>query len=164
MSCSEIAANSHSSSENERVVEAEIRLPAWEDLDMPKVDLEPARHMVEDILLTGLGAMVLVGRGVSKAVRAANQAGAEAAEHPGPLTDALLKLVRKPGARSTGEGIRVQVPVLPIDHYDERSPEEILAQLTELSEDQLRVLREYEIAHAKRTTILKAIDRQLGVA
>ncbi len=164
MSCSEITANGHSSSEGKRVVEAEIRLPTWEDLDMPKVDLEPARHVAEDILLTGLGAIVLVGRGVSNAVRAANRAGAEAAEHPGPLTDALLKLVRKPGASSTGEGIRVQVPVLPIDDYDERGPEEILAHLPELSEDQLRVLREYEMGHARRTTILKAIDRQLGVA
>lgn len=164
MNCHEATVNSPLSSECKRVVEAEIRLPTWDDLEMPKVDLEPARHVAEDILLTGLGAIVLVGRGVSNAVRAANRAGAEAAEHPGPLTDALLKLVRKPGASSTGEGIRVRVPVLPIDDYDERSPEEILAHLPELSEDQLRVLREYEIAHARRTTILKAIDHQLGVA
>ena len=164
MDCHEATANSPSSSECKRVVEAEIRLPTWEDLDMPKVDLEPARRMAEEILLTGLGAMVLAGRGLSNAVRAANQAGAEAAEHPGPLTGMLLNLVRKPGTPSTGEGIRVQVPVLPIDRYDERSPEEILAHLPELSEDQLRMLREYEMARARRTTILKAIDRQLGVA
>jgi uncharacterized protein (DUF433 family) len=160
----EFAANGCPSPESKRVVEAEIKLPTWEDLDMPKVDLEPARRLAEDILLTGLGAMVLAGRGLSNAVRAANQAGAEAAEHPGPLADVLLKLVRKPGATSTGEGIRVQVPILPIDNYDERSPEEILAHLPKLSEDQLRVLRDYEMARARRTTILKAIDRQLGVA
>jgi uncharacterized protein (DUF433 family) len=164
MDCHEATANSPSSSECKRVVEAEIKLPTWEDLDMPKVDLEPARRLAEDILLTGLGAMVLVGRGVGNAVRAANQAGAEAAEHPGPLADVLLKLVRKPGATSTGEGIRVQVPILPINNYDARSPEEILAHLPKLSEDQLRVLRDYEMARARRTTILKAIDRQLGVA
>jgi hypothetical protein len=164
MNCHEATVNSSSSSECKRVVEAEIRLPTWDELEMPKMDLEPARRMAEDILLTGLGAIVLAGRGVSNAVRAANRAGAEAAEHPGPLTDALLKMVRKPSAPSTSEGIRMQVPMMPIDNYDERSSEEILADLPTLSEEQLRIVREYEMTNAKRTTVLKAIDRQLGVA
>ncbi|MBC7238160.1 MAG: hypothetical protein H5T69_20135 [Chloroflexi bacterium] len=147
-----------------RVVEAEFKLPSLEELSLPKIDLESVRVVAEDVLLTGIGAAVLLARGVTSALRAANQAGIEAAKNPGPVTGALLSLVRKPGKRPAAEGVRVQVPVLPIDNYDQLSAKEILSRLPELSEEQLRVLREYELANARRTTVLKAIDRQLGVA
>ena len=146
-----------------RVVEAEIRLPHLGDLQLPKVDMEPVRATAEQILLTGIGVAVLVARGLTKAVNAAHQAGMDAAEKPGPVTRALLGLVRKqqtPATESTE--LRVKVPVLPIDDYAGLTPIDVLERLPELSPEQLRVLREYEVDHMKRTTVLKAIDRQLA--
>ena len=63
------------------------------------------------------------------------------------------------GAPSSG--IRVKVPVLPIDNYEQATEQEIVEQLPDLTPDQLRVLGEYETIHEARTTIMDAIDDQL---
>jgi hypothetical protein len=149
-----------------RVVEAEIKLPRIEDIKLPHVNLAPVRTIAEQVLLTGLGAGVLLARGLVYVVKAANAAGVEAAKQPGPIVKPLLDLVRPresvvPGA--TSAEIRVSVPVLPLDNYDGRSADEILGQLEGLSSDQLRVLREYELGHQARGEVLSAIDRRLAV-
>ncbi len=147
-----------------RVVEAEIRLPKLEELELPKIDMEPIKAVAEQVLLTGLGVSILVGRGLVSAAKAAYRAGSEAAEHPGPLTQALLGLVRgEPGkARpAAGTEVKVRVPILPVDNYDQLSADELFAQLATLSDDQLRVLREYELTHQARLQVLEAIDRYL---
>ena len=154
--------------QHQRVVEAEIRLPRLDELGLPKINadlrasLEPIRATAEQVLLTGIGVGVLLARGLTKAVKAAYQAGAETAENPGPITNALLSLVRKEESPQAGSAkVKVQVPVLPLDNYDALTANKVLEQLSELSIEQLRVLREYELDHKKRTTVLRAIDKQI---
>jgi len=152
-----------------RVVEAEIRLPRWEELGLPKweelkAELEPVRTVAADVLLTGLGIGVLMVRGVAAAVRAAHEAGVEAAEHPGPVTKALLGLFRKEKGAAEAPTTKVSVPVLPVNNYDSLTTDEAIAQMAALSEAQLRVLREYEAGHANRAEVLAAIDRRLVVS
>jgi hypothetical protein len=145
-----------------RVVELEVKLPKLEEIKLPKVNLEPARAIAEQVLLTGLGVGVLLVRGVVYAVKAANQAGAEAAKNPGPVVGTLLGLVRgKESAAATSGEIRMKVPVLPINNYDNLALADILGRLPQLSADQLRVVREYEQDHQARAEVLEAINRQL---
>ncbi len=143
-----------------RVVEFEFKRPKLEDLDLPKVDMEPVRVAAEQVLLTGIGIGVLLARGIVKAVSAANKAGLETAENPGPLTKALLGLIRKPQEAPLSEAAtKIVVPVLPIENYDELSAPKVVEQLPNLTAEQLTVVRKYELEHKKRTTVLKAIDR-----
>ena len=146
-----------------RVVEAEITLPKLQDIELPKIDLEPIRALAARVLITGIGVGVLMARAVKGAVRAASEAGSEAAENPGPLTRSLLRAVghgTKPEAgRPTG--VKVKVPVLPIDDSDELTESAIRVRLADLGLDQLRVLREYELIHQARPEILAAIDARL---
>lgn len=145
-----------------RVVEYEFRLPKPEELRLPKVDLEPARRVAEQVLLTGIGVGVLVARGIVKAAQAANQAGAQAAEHPGPLTRALLSLVRPSHPEELRPAEARPVPLLPIDNYAELSVAAIVAQLGSLTAEQLQVLREYEASQQARPEVLAAIDARLS--
>jgi hypothetical protein len=148
-----------------RVVEAELKLPKLEEIRLPKiqVNLEPARAMAEQVVLTGLGAGVLLARGVMAAIKAANAAGVEAAQHPGPLTRVLLGWVR-PADKTPAEGqaIKIRVPVMPIAHYDALSAEDILERLADLAPEQLQVVRDYEAQHAARPAILEAIAARLA--
>jgi hypothetical protein len=148
-----------------RVVELEFRLPRLEEIKLPKVNLEPARVVAEQVLLTSLGIGVLLARGVVYAVRAANQAGAEAAKNPGPVTSALLGLVRRkePTTAPSG-GVRMKVPVLPINNYDDLALQDVLGRLPQLTAEQLRVVCEYERDHQARAEVIEAIDRQLSRA
>ena len=153
-----------------RVVEAEIRLPRWDELklptreDLPTVDVEPLLRVAGNVLLTGLGLGVLAVRGMTAAVKAAHQAGLEAAEHPGPLTSALLRLARGKEAQASKKAQGLSIPVLPIQNYDVLPWEEVVSRLEGLSEQQLRVLRDYEAAHKNRVKVLRAIDERLGAA
>ncbi len=150
-------------SEQERVVEMEIRLPRREDFKLPKIDAEPLRDAAEQAVLTGLGMTVLASRAVVKALRAANEAGAEAAENPGPLTRALLRAVGHAEPANEPKPLR-SVRVLPIADYASLSTAEIIARLSELDREQLQVLRNYEAEHADRSSVLEAIDAQLASA
>ncbi len=109
-----------STGSSRRVVEAEIRLPKLDDLRLPEIDLEPVRTAAEQVLLTGIGVGVLVARGLANAIKAAHRAGAEAAQDPGPVTRALLSLVRKPekGEPTKAAEARVKVPGVTVDNYD----------------------------------------------
>lgn len=145
-----------------RVVEAEIKLPRMEELNLPKVDMEPVRSAAEQVLLTSIGLGVLAARGLRAAARAAYTAGSEAARDPGPVTKALLGLVRPAeGAKGTGP-IRRQVPVLPVDDYDTLDADEVQVRLPDLTDEQLRIVRAYEENHRARPEVLEAIDRRLG--
>jgi len=146
-----------------RVVEAEVRLPKVQDLNLPKVDLKPVRDVASEVLITGLGIGVLVVRGMVAAVRAAHEAGKREMENPGPVTKAVMNLVRQEGKPAAKE-VRLTVPVLPVDNYDELSVEDILVRLSDLSEGQLRVLREYEVEHKARAEVIEAVDGRLGVS
>lgn len=139
-----------------RVVEFELRRP---EINVPRIDIEPVRRVAEDVLLTGIGIVVLSGRAVSRAVKAANAAGAEAAEHPGPLTQALLSLVRpaaKPCTTST------QVAVLPVADYDSRSLDDLIALLPDLSREEIELLLAYEREHQAREAFIAALTARLA--
>ncbi|HHX66214.1 MAG TPA: hypothetical protein GX702_15160 [Chloroflexi bacterium] len=146
-----------------RVVEVEIRLPRREEIEMPKVNLEPVRNAVGQVLLTGIGVSILLARGITGAVRAAYRAGTDAAQEPGTLAHSLMGMMQ--GDKKTGPiGEIKRVPVLPIADYDTLSAEEIIDRIKGLDEEQLRTLRDYEAAHEQRTVVLTAIDSQLGAA
>jgi hypothetical protein len=147
----------------QRVVEAEFRLPRLEEIELPKVDWEPVRKATEQVLLTGIGIGMLVARGIGAAIKTAYQAGEEAAERPGTVAHTVAtSLRRRPKGGGPQRGIKRQVPVLPIDNYDSLSVEAIVGRLGTLSPDKLWVLREYELTHANRAEVLRAIDEHLG--
>ena len=51
---------------------------------------------------------------------------------------------------------------LPITNYDELTAKEIIAQLDELDEPGLEMVKEYESAHGQRKTVLRDLDRMLA--
>ncbi len=163
MSVQEMATGTGNSAEQEprRVVEAEFKLPRMEKITLPHVDTRPLRHAAEETLLVGIGAGVLLARGLGKAVAAAREAGRGATEHPGPVTRTLLNLVRGAQPPATGAIVR-HVPVLPIADYDALSDVEIGLRLPDLDQAELQLLRDYEAAHAARAAILGAIDARLA--
>lgn len=146
-----------------RVVELEIKPINWKQVIFPKAPRERLRKMTEDTLLTGIGMGVLLRRGIRQAVDAAYQAGSEEAEHPGPVMETLLALVRKPEDKpAEAEHIIRHVPVLPIADYDNLSETEIIAKLDSLDSSQLNVVRRYESTHQNRPAILAVIEARLG--
>ena len=146
-----------------RVVEAEIRLPKFGDVDLPKVDWEPLKSAAEDLLLTSLGLGVLLVRGVVKVVEAAHRAGAEAVEKPGPVLESVLAAFRRePEAAHKDTGASLRVPVLPIANYEALAAEEIDGLLGTLTADQLQVLHEFEAGHQSRSEVLESIERRLA--
>lgn len=167
MNSTEFAVDPIESQRPRREVEWEFSLPKASEVELPKVNLEPARKAAEQMLLTGIGAGVLLTRAVVGAVKAANKAGSEAAEHHGSAAETLLKFVRKPEQSSETKPESSQgmtVPVLPIANYNQVSTSQIIATLPELSQEQLRTLRDYEAEHKGRTAVLKAIDGYLASA
>ena len=161
MSTQEFAIENETPQPQRRVVEAEIRMPRFEGIKTPDVDLTPIRDLAEQVLLTGLGMGVLAVRGLSQVVKAAYRAGVEELENPGKVTKAVLHAVR-PKAKQAAEGeASVKVPMLPIDNYDDLSEDEVIGRLADLNEAALRVIREYETGNARRTQVLEAIATQL---
>ena len=58
-----------------RVVEWEIKMPSLGKVKTPELDLEPARRAAEKVLLVGIGAGVLVARGIVARQAAADLSG-----------------------------------------------------------------------------------------
>ena len=147
-----------------RVVEAEFRLPRLDEIQLPEIDLTPIRTVAEQVLLTGIGVGVLVVRGLSQAIKAAHQAGKEAAQQPGSAAETLLSLVRKPeeAQQGTASETRTKVPVLPIDNYGQLTAADILERLPDLSAQELGLVRAYESDHEARGELLGAIDKRLA--
>jgi hypothetical protein len=139
-----------------RVVEFELKRP---ELHLPKVNLEPARRVAEDVLLTGIGIVVLTGRAVVRAAKAANAAGAETAEHPGPVAKALLGLVR-PKAEAPAESQAFSL--LPIADYDDLAAEDLLGRLPALSQSAIETLLGYEQEHQNRAAVVAALNARLA--
>jgi len=148
-----------------RVIEWEFQLPRAPRVQAPSVDLEPARRAAERILVVGIGTAVLMRRRVSSAVQAAERAGEEAAAQPDTVAHTLVRLVRRQEATKAPRAAaqpRLRVPVVPIEGYDALSVEEVVTRLAGLSADELRTLREYEVAHEARAAVLDGIDARLN--
>jgi len=148
---------------HKRMVEAEFKLPKLSNIELPEVDWAPVRKLTSDVLLTSLGVGVLAVRGVLAATKAAYNAGASEAEKPGTLMHTIVGAVRGDKAADAPDGgIKVQVPVLPIADYDALNYRDVLAKLDSLTDEQLAVVRDYEAAHANRSTVLNAIQARLS--
>jgi hypothetical protein len=141
-----------------RVVEASFRLPHVEEISLPEVDWRPLVDLGRDALLTTVGVGILVGRGVASAVKAAHEAGLSEASRSHSW---LASLAGGPSERAdvTEEG--AAVPILPIADYDAQSADEVVSRLEGLDRAQLELVSRYEVAHANRSEVLKAIAARL---
>ena len=149
---------------SQRVIEAEIRLPRFEDLQLPDLNLEPAKAVAGQILVTSLGIGVLLVRAVQAGVKAANRAGMDTVEHPGPVTDAIRAFVRPRQHESTsgqGQSGQFVVPILPLEDYGNLGEDQVLQRLDDLAADQLRTLQSFERDHQARARVLAALDQRL---
>lgn len=66
-------------------------------------------------------------------------------------------------SKKIDEQIVAQAPKMaePFEGYDELTAKEIVARLEELAPEQLTYVKEYEVAHENRVTILREVDRRL---
>jgi len=163
MSSQEFAGTAPRAEAQERVVEYELKMPKLEDIKLPEVDLKPAADVAKKVLLVGLGAGVLLVRGVVKVVQAAAEAGADEIEHPGPVTQAVMRVVKRPEESTEADTKPLRVPVLAIDGYDTLESKEVIARLAGLSAEQLNVIRQHEITTKNREEIIAALDELLGL-
>ena len=87
-------------------------------------------------------------------------------EAPPALADdpAAAPLVRAARDREVAPDAAVSRIDLPIDDYDSLSAAALRARVGALSEAQLRVVRDYEAAHAKRLTVLQLLERKIAAA
>jgi len=145
-----------------RVVEAELKLPKLSNIELPKVDWAPVRKLAADVLLTSLGIGVLAVRGAMAAAKAAYNAGADAAKKEGSVAQRVVNVVLGENTEPSQGGIKLHVPVLPIADYDALNYHEVQSKLEGLNAEQLAVLRDYETAHANRSTVLNAIKARLA--
>ncbi|HEY8581789.1 MAG TPA: hypothetical protein VIL49_02545 [Capillimicrobium sp.] len=73
------------------------------------------------------------------------------------------QLVGRPLAAAGGTAKRVAgIAAFPIDRYDDLTAAQITSGLGDLSEAELRQVREYERRHGNRKSVLGAIDRKLA--
>ena len=143
--------------EPRRVVEFELRRPHREDITLPTVDMEPVRKAIQQVALTGIGLAIITARSLVRTIRAAHEAGEEAATNPDSIARAIVDLVGD--KRSAAEPpSKHRIAVLPIADYDSLSSEEVIARLTTLCRVELDAVRTHEMEHERRTAILKAID------
>ena len=142
-----------------RVVEASFRLPHADEIKVPEVDWEPLAELGREALLTTVGVGILVGRGVASAVKAAYQAGLSEASRPDSWLASLVGTASERGAKAETGGA---VPVLPIADYDALSADKVISRLAGLDRAQLEVVSRYEVAHANRSEVLKAIAARLA--
>jgi hypothetical protein len=163
MDSHEMTLQNPQSEEAGRVVEFELHLPRRQEIALPKVNAEPLRRAAEDVVLTGIGLTLLAGRALVNTMRAAHRAGEEAAEHPGPVTRALIGLVSKK-AKPADKPLSHHIPVLPIAGYSVLGSDEIIARLEGLSQEQLVLVRDYEAAHLQRAAVLEALAARLTSA
>jgi hypothetical protein len=143
--------------EAQRVVEYELRRPHREDIKLPEVDLEPFRKALEEVVLTSIGLAIVTARSLTRTIEAAQRAGAEAADNPGPITRAVLDILgrKTPADRASS---RTSIPVLPVADYDALESDQVISRLAGLDKVQLEAIRAYELEHERRTAVLKAID------
>lgn len=143
----------------QRVVEFELRLPRREEITLPKMDWAPWRRAAEQALVTGLGVGILVARGVRYAVKAAYEAGSEAAAQPDSVTHTLVGWMHPQQAEAQPASGKIRV--LPLEDYERLTSDEVIARLPQLTAAQLETVRAYELEHERRTSVLKAIDELL---
>ena len=125
-----------------------------------EIDLEPLRQVAEEFVLTGYGATIMVYERLSALAKEARETGEAHRDDAGPLARFLLDLVSK--RPEVEPSVKVKVPVLPITDYDSLTVPQVKAQLAGLTDEQLRVVRDYEAAHKNRQGVLRAIDQRLA--
>jgi hypothetical protein len=66
--------------------------------------------------------------------------------------------------RGSGTPAANESPVLPIDEYESLAASHVVARLGNLTPAELRQIREFEVAHRGRRTVIGRIDQLLGHA
>ena len=103
-------------------------------------------------LLDEIEALVIRGRGTMEDT--ARTAAGRARKAPG--SDRVLKEVDR-ARRAAGLG-----PSFPITDYENLTAAQVTGRLDELSDAELRKVRDHEMRNANRKTVLEAVDKQLG--
>jgi hypothetical protein len=126
-----------------------------------EVDWEPVRQLADDVMVVGYGASLLVYVRLSELAQQAHEKGTANREEAGPLAKFFLDMFAPP---QKAKKIRplTKVPVLPIADYDSLTVSQVEERLEGLSEEQLQIVRRYEVAHKNRRGVLQAIDQRLA--
>jgi hypothetical protein len=97
-----------------------------------------------------VGFVVVVWEAVNRVLRTVLQQG-------GPFTAGAPVETRVSGVAPTP----VKVPMMPIDNYSQLDAEEVIARLDTLEAAELAIVRNYEIDHGNRQSVLAAIEQRL---
>lgn len=110
--------------------------------------LQGARQLTLTAIYIGCGATVLVWETVEQWSRS--------------LYQGVRPLWKRKHQEKTAPPRKKKVQLFPIDHYDRLNVEQIVEQLSRLSEDELHLVRDYEKTHRNRNGVSSAIDRRLA--
>jgi len=126
-----------------------------------EIDWEPVRQLADDIMVTGYGASLMVYERLSELARQAHEKGRANRQEAGPLAKFFLDMFAPPKKAKKARP-SIKVPVLPIADYDNLTVSQVEERLEGLTEEQLKIVRQYEVEHKNRRGVLQAIDQRLA--
>ncbi len=126
-----------------------------------EVDWEPVRQLADDIVVTGYGASLMVYEHLSELAQQAHEKGVTNRQEAGSLAKLFLDMFAPPQKAKKARPA-TRVPVLPIADYDSLTVSQVEERLEGLTEEQLKVVRQYEVAHKNRRGVLQALDQRLA--
>lgn len=110
------------------------------------------QRFTKTALYIGCGAAMFAWEAIEKVFQKLSGSGA----HP---RSSIKKIDKKP--KRSVRPQKIKVPILPIDGYDRLDIDRIMERLSELSEQELSFLRQYEEENRNREEILQEIVRRL---
>lgn len=126
-----------------------------------QVDWEPVRQLADDVIVTGYGASLMVYERLSELAQQAHEKGTGTREEAGPLAKFFLDMFAPP-KKARKARPPTKVPVLPIADYNSLTVSQVAERLAGLTEEQLKIVRQYEAEHKNRKGVLQAIDQRLA--
>ncbi len=126
-----------------------------------EVDWEPVRQLADDLMVTGYGASLMVYERLSELAQQAHEKGTVKRQEAGPLGKFFLDMFAPPKKAKKARP-PTKVPVLPIADYDRLTVSQVEDRLEGLTEEQLQLVRQYEVEHKNRQGVLQAIDQRLA--
>lgn len=108
------------------------------------------RAFTETVLFISVGAAVTAWEKIGKIWNS------EPAVNPGQIP----KPAKSPkSSASEPKVLKVKVPLLPIDNYQQLTADQVIERLNRLSADQLKTVGLFESSHKKRKSVLETIER-----
>jgi hypothetical protein len=126
-----------------------------------QVDWEPVRQLADDVIVTGYGASLMMYERLSELAQQAHEKGTGNREEAGPLAKFFLDMFTLP-KKARKARPSTKVPVLPIADYDSLTVSQVAERFEGLTEEQLKIVRQYEVEHKNRKGVLQAIDQRLA--